>query len=288
MPEKRRLDVTLVDRGLFDTRSAARGAIIRGDVLVDGRPEMRPGRRVDPGVSLEVTAPAPVGRGALKLQRALEQLDLDLRGGSVLDVGASTGGFTETLLDAGVERVVAVDVGRGQLHPDIDADPRVVNLEATDIRRLDLDRLESPVDAATVDVSFISLEKVLPSVAYLLREGGPVIALIKPQFEAGRADVGGGGIVRKAEVQRRVIEHLLHAVTEMGLIPEAVLPSPVLDPDANLEFFLLAWNRSMPADRGPLQSADFAAVAARVVQWARDEREGWGRGWGKISSDGED
>ncbi|MFO7942650.1 MAG: TlyA family RNA methyltransferase [Bacillota bacterium] len=285
MPEKRRLDVTLVDRGLFDTRSAARGAIIRGDVLVEGRPEMRPGRRVDPGVALEVTAPAPVGRGALKLQRALEDLNLDLCDSTVLDVGASTGGFTETLLHAGVERVIAVDVGRGQLHPDLEGDPRVVNLEATDIRRLDLDRLGFEVDAATVDVSFISLEKVLPSVASLLREGGPVIALIKPQFEAGPADVGGGGIVRKPEIHRRVIEELLRVVADIGFVPEAVLASPVLDPDANLEFFLLAWNRCRPGDREALKPSEFSSIAERVVRGAREERQGWRRRWEKSSRD---
>lgn len=282
------MDKALVDRGLFPTRSAARGAIVRGDVLVDGTRELKPGRRVDSRAALEALAPAPVGRGALKLQGALEAFGMDPAGKAVLDVGASTGGFTETLLQRGAARVWALDVGRGQLHPDLDGDPRVVNLEGTDIRRLNERSLDAPVDLATVDVSFISLEKVLPSLATVLRRGTPVIALIKPQFEAGPEDVGGGGIVRRREVHLRVVESILEAMEDLAYRVEAVVPSPILDPDANLEFFVLAWYVGAPAGRKTPRRTEFSAMARDAVELAWLQWQGWRDRWEKSNSDDEE
>ncbi len=283
--DRERLDATLKARGLFPTRSAARGAIIRGDVLVDGRRELRPGRRVDPDSELEIMAPTPVGRGALKLQGALERFGLDLSGKAILDVGASTGGFTETLLHAGASRVWAVDVGRRQLHPDLREDPRVVNLEGTDIRRLEPEMLDAPIDAVTVDVSFISLEKVLPSLAGILSPGVPVIALVKPQFEAGPRDVGGGGIVRDPETQVKVLRSFLDEAAGRDFHPEILVLSPILDPDANLEFFALLWYAGVPAHRGVLDPSDFCDVARRVVDDAWVKKQGWRDRWEKWTTE---
>ena len=181
-------------RGLVDTRTRARQAIIEGKIAVDGEVQLRPGVRVDPGALISVVSPLMhyVSRGALKLQAALDGFGIAVAGRVALDVGASTGGFTQLLLERGAARVYAVDVGRGQLHDILRSDPRVVAMEDTDIRQLRVEVLSPRPSLVTVDVSFISLRLVLPSICRLARDGSDVVALVKPQFEVGPGGVGKG------------------------------------------------------------------------------------------------
>jgi len=202
-----RLDICLVDRGLAPSRSRARDLVRRGLVEVAGTVERRPGASVPAGVEIRVVgnAAARVSRGAEKLEAALEHFAFPVADLVVLDVGASTGGFTEVLLARGAARVYAVDVGRGQLHPRLAADPRVVSLEGCDARRLDRDLVPEPVGAIVADVSFISLAKALPAALALTVPGAWLVALVKPQFEAGRAAVGKRGIVREPAARQRAV-----------------------------------------------------------------------------------
>lgn len=242
-----RLDALVVERGLAETRSRAQALIRAGDVRVDGVPHDKPGMAVPSDARVELRAPSRyVGRGGLKLEAALAAFGWDVTGQRALDVGASTGGFTDCLLQHGAAQVTAVDVGRGQLAWRLRADPRVASLERTDIRRLDA--LDPPPTIAVVDVAFIALAAVLPAVWRLVAPGAGVIALVKPQFEAGRADVGRGGVVRDPAVHRRVLEAVLGQAARDGWIIEGGLPSPLLGADGNREF-LVSLRR--PADGPP-------------------------------------
>ncbi|MFB5083422.1 TlyA family RNA methyltransferase [Symbiobacterium thermophilum] len=234
-----RLDVALVSRGHFPSRERAQEAIAAGMVRVNGRVITKPARKVDPGDAIEVTGDpiGYVGRGGLKLQGALDQFGIDPAGRVCLDVGASTGGFTDCLLRRGARRVYAVDVGRDQLHPSLRQDPRVVVMEETDIRSVAA--LPEPVELAAVDVSFISLTLVLPAVARLLAPAGQIVALIKPQFEVGPGGVGKGGIVRDPAQHRLAVDRVLRRAAELGLACVRVIDSPILGTEGNREF--LAW-----------------------------------------------
>jgi 23S rRNA (cytidine1920-2'-O)/16S rRNA (cytidine1409-2'-O)-methyltransferase len=205
--KKMRLDRILVDKGLAATRSRAADLIRLGAVSVEGVTALKPGALLDPGASLTVEADASpfVSRGGLKLAAALDAFRLDPKGLVVLDIGASTGGFTEVLLERGASRVFAVDVGRDQLHAKLREDPRVVVLEGTDARALDAEVIDGPVGAIVADVSFISLTKALPAALKLAAPGAWLVALVKPQFEVGREWVGKGGIVRDAAARARAV-----------------------------------------------------------------------------------
>jgi len=286
LSQRKRLDTVLVERGEFATRNAARGAVIRGEVIVDDRRELKPGRRIPETAAIHVMSSPPVGRGALKMERALEVFGLDVTGTVAMDVGASTGGFTETLLHYGAAHVYAIDVGRNQLHPDLREDPRVTNMEGTDIRRLDAGLLDDPIGLATVDVSFISLSKILPSLGTLLSPETPVIMLVKPQFEAGASRVGGGGVVRSRETHREILMKTADAVQDLGFVPASLTHSPVLDPDSNLEFFLLAYVRRAPqGNRFYLPSESVSDMIDQVVADAWSEKQGWTTRWEKKASD---
>lgn len=202
-----RIDRHLVEHGHFPSRAQAQAAIRAGLVRVDGNVVRKPSDPVPDGAAVEAEAPHPwVGRGGLKLDHALSRFALDVRGRRVLDVGASTGGFTDVLLARGAARVYAVDVGRDQLHPRLRADPRVAVMEGQDARALTLARLDGePVDMVVVDASFIPLAKVLPVPLSLARPGADLVALVKPQFEVGKAGVGSGGIVRDATLRERAV-----------------------------------------------------------------------------------
>ncbi|MGE5590243.1 MAG: TlyA family RNA methyltransferase [Bacillota bacterium] len=244
-PRQARLDVALVEAGLFGSRQRAQAALQAGLVLVDGRPAGKPSLRVPTGALLEAEEPMPyVGRGGLKLQAALDRFALPVAGRVALDVGASTGGFTDCLLQAGALRVYALDVGTGQLAPSLAGDPRVVNLEGTDIRRLPPHQLDPPPDLAVVDVAFISLRLVLPHVLAQLRPDAPadVVALIKPQFEVGPSRVGKGGVVRNPAYRSQAVEDVLAAAAALGLHHRETLPSPVTGGDGNQEY-LAHWSR---------------------------------------------
>lgn len=238
---KVRLDTLLVERGLAPTRSKAQALILAGEVRVDGERADKAGALVPADARVTLAGRAAlryVSRGGLKLEGALADLGVPVRGRTALDVGASTGGFTDCLLQAGAARVYAVDVGRGQLAWRLRQDPRVVVLEGRNIRTLPPEAVPEPVDLSTIDVSFISLEKVLPAVRPFLRPGADVLALVKPQFEVGRAAVGKGGVVRDPAARRAAVDRIAAAAAAAGFEVVGSVPSRLPGPKGNLEIFL--------------------------------------------------
>jgi 23S rRNA (cytidine1920-2'-O)/16S rRNA (cytidine1409-2'-O)-methyltransferase len=239
--KKMRLDRILVDRGLAVTRSRAADLIRLGAVSVDGQPALKPGALIEPGASLTVEQHASpfVSRGGLKLAAALDAFGLDPKGLVALDIGASTGGFTEVLLARGAERVFAVDVGREQLHSKLREDQRVVVLEGTDARVLDAEIIDGPVGAIVADVSFISLTKALPAALGSAAPGAWLVALVKPQFEAGRDAVGKGGIVRDAQARARAVAEVRAFIDAApGWKVFAEMPSPIPGGSGNEEVLI--------------------------------------------------
>jgi 23S rRNA (cytidine1920-2'-O)/16S rRNA (cytidine1409-2'-O)-methyltransferase len=234
-----RLDVLLVQRGLAETRERAQSLILGGAVTVDETPATRPAMRVaeTAEIALSSTGPTYVSRGALKLMAALDHWQIDPSGCVCLDVGASTGGFTDVLLQRGARRVYAVDVGYGQLHYRLRNDPRVVSMERTNVRYLQ--QLPEQPELAVADVSFISLRLALPPVFALLKPGAPVIALVKPQFEAGRGQVGRGGVVRDPAVHQDVLRTLTDWSMSQPYRLIDTLESPIRGPAGNVEFLSL-------------------------------------------------
>jgi 23S rRNA (cytidine1920-2'-O)/16S rRNA (cytidine1409-2'-O)-methyltransferase len=230
----------MLERGLAPSRERARALILAGRVRVDGTIVSKAGTAVTAAVTIETVEPdfPWVGRGGVKLAHALEVFGITVDGREALDIGASTGGFTDVLLTRGAVRVVALDVGHGQLDWRLREDPRVVVLEHRNARELTLAWLPGPVDVVTIDVSFISLRLVLPSVPGVLRSGADVVALVKPQFEAGRDEVGKGGIVRDPAVHQAVQECVAEAARQCGLVPVASTPSPITGATGNQEFLL--------------------------------------------------
>lgn len=246
---KARADVVLVARGLFESRAKARAAIEAGGVVVDGRTLAKPAELIDEAAEIAAEPAHPwVGRGALKLVHALELWPVSAEGRTVLDVGASTGGFTEVCLARGAARVFAVDVGRGQLHPTLAADPRVTALEATDARTLTVDLVPEPPDLIVCDVSFISLTKALPTALALAAPGADLIALVKPQFEAGPEAVGKGGVVKDAEAHARVLAAVSDFLTASGWTVRATADSPILGGEGAREHLVWA-QKGPPAPR---------------------------------------
>ena len=241
MGTRERIDTLLLQRGLVPSREAGRARVLAGDVLVDERPVTKAGSLVDSGAVVRFkSAPAPyASRGGIKLAAAVQAFQIRVGGKVALDVGASTGGFTDCLLQHGAARVYAVDVGYGQLDWKLRNDPRVVVFEKVNIRYLAPDALPSRVDLATIDVSFISLKLVLPIVKTLLNPGAQTIALVKPQFEVGKGRVGKGGIVRSAEDHRQVIEEIAAAAGRLKFQPDGVIESPLLGAKGNKEFLML-------------------------------------------------
>ncbi len=238
---RRRLDAELVRRGLVVSRSRAAEAIRAGRVLVDGAPAATPARQVAGAEAITVTGAPPryVSRGGEKLAAALQHFRVDVTGRRALDAGASTGGFTDCLLQAGAARVYAVDVGRGQLAWSLRSDPRVTVLERTNIRSLAPEQLDGPVDVVTADLSFISLLTVAPALARCADgTAADLLLLVKPQFEAGRGQVGKGGVVRDADVHERVVADVTTGLASAGLPPLGVMRSPLRGADGNVEFFM--------------------------------------------------
>ena len=238
---KVRADLLLVSRGLFDSRAKARAAIEAGGVTADGRSVAKASDLLDEACDLQAVAAHPyVGRGALKLVHALDLWPVAVEGRVVLDVGASTGGFTEVCLTRGAARVYAVDVGRGQLHPKVDADPRVVSLEATDARDLRAEIIPQALDLIVTDVSFISLAKALPAALALARPGADLVALVKPQFEVGRERVGKGGVVTDPQAQADAVQGVRTFLEASGWTVRATTDSPIAGGDGNREFLIWA------------------------------------------------
>jgi len=236
-----RLDTLLVDRGLAASRDRARALILAGSVRVNGQPATKAGLSVPLDVEVSVATPDHpyVGRGGVKLAHALDTFGIRVVGCSALDIGASTGGFTDVLLQRGAARVVALDVGHGQLDWKIRSDPRVDVIERKNARTLTLaDLPRAPFQIVTIDVSFISLRLILPVVPPLLDTASDVIALVKPQFEAGRAEVGKGGIVRDPSVHARVLEDVAAAADALGLRRAGTTESPISGMEGNREYLL--------------------------------------------------
>ncbi len=240
MTTRQRADRLLVERGLFDSRARAQAAITAGLVTADGVVVRKPAAEISSAAVIESAPEHPfVSRGALKLTAALVHFDLNVAGRVCLDVGASTGGFTEVLVARGASRVYAVDVGRGQLHPALRGRDEIVSMEETDIRTLDPTRLAEQPDFATVDVSFISLKLVLPMLTGLVKPRATLLALIKPQFEAGRRNVK-KGIVRDPAVHAAVCDDIVAFLGAQGWRVGGLMPSPILGGDGNAEFFVEA------------------------------------------------
>ena len=240
MATKERLDKLLVDRGIAQSRDRARGMIMAGKVAVDGRRIEKPGTQIDveSKLALQEEESHYVSRGGEKLEGALNAFAIDPRGMVAMDVGASTGGFTDCILQRGAEKVYAVDVGYGQLAWRLQKDPRVVNLERRNIRYLRREEVEEEIDLILIDASFISIEKFLPHLLGFLKRGGAILGLIKPQFEVGRREVGKGGVVREAALHKRVIDRVSDFSRGLGLRVLGVTESPLLGPKGNREFFI--------------------------------------------------
>lgn len=261
MDRKQRLDLLLVERGLVESRNRAQQLIRAGQVLVDQRVIDKPGMAVPSDADIRVRETLPyVSRGGLKLEAALDTFGIDVTGMVIADVGASTGGFTDCLLQRGAKRVYAIDVGYGQLAWRLRQDERVVVMERTNARYLR--RLPEPIDLVTIDVSFISLRLILPNAVRWLAPEGQIIALIKPQFEAGPEDVGKGGVVRDPRVHRRVLCDVLGFAQGHGVALRGLMPSPVTGPAGNVEF--LAWlSRGAKGESVDLDAAIETVIAGR-------------------------
>jgi 23S rRNA (cytidine1920-2'-O)/16S rRNA (cytidine1409-2'-O)-methyltransferase len=242
---RKRADLLLVERGLFDSRAKARAAIEAGRVLAGGTAVRRPSDLLDDLSEITAQPAHPwVGRAALKLTHALDLWPITIEGRSVLDVGASTGGFTEVCLDRGAAHVCAVDVGRGQLHPKLASDSRVQSLEATDARDLDAARLGFVPDLVVCDVSFISLSKALPRALDLAVPGADLVVLVKPQFEVGPALVGKGGLVKDEAARARALQEAQAFLADSGWTVRDKAQSPITGGDGNVEFLVWATKQS--------------------------------------------
>jgi len=239
MPSKKiRLDLLLVEKGLAESRQRAQARIMAGQVLVDGTPRDKPGAQINPEaiVTLKGEDLPYVSRGGLKLEAGLRATGLDINGFTCLDVGASTGGFTDCLLQHGAAHVYAVDVGYGQLAWSLRTDPRVTVIERTNIRHLPREAVDTAVELVTIDTAFISLKIVVPAVLKFMQDRAAILALIKPQFEVGKGRVGKGGVVRDPAQHEQVIADLIEFFNDINLVTKKVVPSPIEGPKGNREF----------------------------------------------------
>ncbi len=238
---KRRLDVYLTEQKLAESREKAKALIMAGQIYVNGKKAEKAGADIpeDAVVELRGEPMRYVSRGGLKLEKALQVFPVDLAGAVCMDIGASTGGFTDCMLQNGAKKVYCVDVGTGQLAKKLREDGRVINLEQTNIRYVTREKIPEPVDFISVDVSFISLTLVLPVVQELLKENGAAVCLVKPQFEAGRGKVGKNGVVREPETHREVLKKILAFSREAGFAIKGLDYSPVKGPEGNIEYLML-------------------------------------------------
>ena len=276
MPSRERLDRLLVSRGLVPSREQAQRLIYAGEVRVDGAVGRAPAQLVSPTADLQVRRPPPfVSRGGEKLAHALDVFAVDVTGRVCLDVGASTGGFTDALLQRGAARVYALDVGRAQLAWKLRQDRQVVVMEGVNARYLE--PLPEPVDLITVDVAFISLAKVLPAVLRSLRPQGQLLALVKPQFEAGPELVGRGGVVRDPAVHQLVLDDVLATLPQLGHTPVGLTTSPLRGPAGNVEFFVLAQGTAPAAPRPALVVEDAIARALAAAERVPARKRGSAR-----------
>jgi len=256
---KERLDILMVEQGLAPSREKAKALIMAGTVLVNGEKVDKAGTPVDAAAKIQVSGGALpyVSRGGLKLEKAIKAHGIDLSGNICVDIGASTGGFSDCMLQNGASKVYAVDVGYGQLAWKLRTDPRVVNLERTNVRYVTAEQIPDPLDFGSVDVSFISLTLVLPVLYRLLREGGRGVCLVKPQFEAGKGKVGKKGVVREPEIHLEVLEKVFTFCGELGLCVKGIHFSPIKGPEGNIEY-LFYFEKS--AEASPFSKEDLAEL----------------------------
>jgi 23S rRNA (cytidine1920-2'-O)/16S rRNA (cytidine1409-2'-O)-methyltransferase len=246
MPKRLRLDQLLVGRGLFPSREQARRAILAGEVRVATRVADKPSELLEEQTAVVIKPTRKyVGRGALKLESALEHFPIDLRGKTALDIGASTGGFTDCMLQRGAEKVYAVDVGYGQLDWKLRNDPRVVVLEKINARFLTREQVQELVNVCVIDVSFISLTMILRNAVAFLKPDGVILALIKPQFELQRSEVGKGGIVRDPRLHQKAQDKIVAFVNDLGHVVTGIAPAAIKGADGNQEFFACIRKRSV-------------------------------------------
>ena len=241
MSSKERLDILLVNRGLFESREKAKAAIMAGQIFMDTTRIDKAGTKipVDANIVVKGNTLPYVSRGGLKLEKAIQTYPIDLQDAVMVDIGASTGGFTDCSLQNGAKKVFAIDVGYGQLAWSLRTDERVVNMERTNIRYVTPEDIGEPINFASIDVAFISLDKVLPVAKTLLSDDGKIVALIKPQFEAGKDKVGKKGVVREASVHEEVIKKIVDLSTQLEFVPRELTYSPVKGPEGNIEYLIL-------------------------------------------------
>ena len=272
MAEKRRLDTAVFEAGLAESREKAKAYIMAGVVFVNNQKADKPGMTLKPEDIVEVRAEAPkyVSRGGLKLEKAMQSFDLRLCGCVCADIGASTGGFTDCMLQNGAAAVYAIDVGYGQLAWKLRADERVINLERTNFRYVTAEQIPQPLDFASVDVSFISLRLILPPLKALMKPGAKAVCLIKPQFEAGREKVGKKGVVRDIAVHREVIERTTGFATALGLSVLGLDFSPIKGPEGNIEYLMCIQNDGEGAYLAP-GAEEIAAASHAALDRAAQE-----------------
>ncbi len=263
---KKRLDLLIVERGLAESREKAKSLIMQGIVYADNQKADKPGESFPEDAALEVRGKglAYVSRGGLKLEKAIGKFGLDLTGLTCMDIGASTGGFTDCMLQNGAKKVYAVDVGYGQLAWKLRTDSRVVNLERTNARYLTREQVPEAIDFFSVDVSFISLTLILPALRPFLTERGRAVCLIKPQFEAGREKVGKKGVVREHSVHREVIEKILHFSLENGFSILGLTHSPVKGPEGNIEYLVYLGCSDRPCAAESVPTAEAVVNASHL------------------------
>ena len=272
---KQRLDVLLVEKGFFENRTRAKAAIMAGDVYIGGRIYDKAGTMVDVDSEIELkgdTCPF-VSRGGMKLEKALNTFVIDLRGAVAMDIGASTGGFTDCMLQRGARKVYAVDVGYGQLDWKLRNDGRVINMEKTNFRYMEPDAIGERLDFASMDVSFISLRLIFPAVVKMLKDNACLVCLVKPQFEAGREQVSKGGIVKDPEVHKEVIRLVADYAQDNGLTVYGITYSPMTGAKGNIEYLMMLAMPGCVEEEGirPGEPEDFAERIEYVVSEAHDK-----------------
>ena len=269
MSNKTRLDVLLTEQGLQESRQKAQATIMSGLVFVNGQRVDKPGTAVPNDAKIEIRGNTLkyVSRGGLKLEHAVQQMRLSLEGMVCLDIGASTGGFTDCMLQHGAAKVYAIDVGHGQLVQSLREDPRVVNWEGTDVRSIAPEQLKQPADFFSADVSFISLHHVLPYVLPLLRTGAQGVVLIKPQFEAGRENIGKNGLVQSSRVHMQVLNNILQLFSAQGLTVQLLCPSPIQGGSGNIEYLAVVQKGGEAA-----YLPEIAAVVQQAFAQAKKEK----------------
>lgn len=265
---KKRLDILVYENGFTDSREKAKAIIMAGQVYVDNQKADKCGQSYDENCKIEVRGSTQkyVSRGGLKLEKAINNFDFDLNGKITMDIGASTGGFTDCMLQNGAKKVYSIDVGYGQLAWKLRNDERVVNIERTNVRYLDTNLIEDEIDFASIDVSFISLRHIFPVVYDILSDNGFCAALIKPQFEAGREEVGKKGVVRDKDVHKKVILNCMDLARNSHLFPVGLDFSPIKGPEGNIEF--LMYLSKNPNDERIIKEDDEDDIASSVTQAA--------------------